>query len=592
LFRNIYYDQKKSKMHLWHTVKGERLYDIYDWTPYLYIRDLDGNVDTIDGNKATKKTFNSYWDKRKYEKFKKSGIYENNVAPQIQYLTERYYGIPDDELEHPRLLIYTIDIEIDAEEFPSYKNPKYPITVISIHNNFNDKVYVFGLHDFTPDDKTVYFKCANDFELLKNMIHFIHENPPDIFTGWNIYNFDFPYIIERTRLLSGNDKLIEQLSPINLLRQWESTTGDYKLDIPGISIIDYLPTYKRYAYKNLENFRLDTVAKEELGEGKLDYSEYGSGAIGLRNLYQQNYQKYVEYNIIDVRRVDQIEKKRGFIQHNMLAVSLLTKVPLVFTESQTKMIEGALLTYFRRNNLCAPYHDEFQSSHPFTGAIVKDPLKGFYEYVIDLDITSSYPSHIITLNMSVETYYGRITDKTEEQIVKYTQLKEFPDFMFKSKSGNVKHFKDELLLKFNNAVKMKKFSIAPCGTIFVNDRKGVIADIQKTYFMKRKETKQKMFKLKHSLESIKDKKKIDIIKIKISILNSYQTALKALLNSTYGATSVPYSRYFNPDISLAITTCGVNTILRAQDYANDFMNDKIKNKQVSKIIDSLLKVSK
>jgi len=115
IFRNCYYDVKRATMHLWETINGERLYDTVHWTPYVYLKDIHGDTKTIDGITVNKMEFDTFYDHFDFCRKRFDGVYENKVKPEIQFLTERYYGIPDEDLEVPQLLTYTIDIEVHCE---------------------------------------------------------------------------------------------------------------------------------------------------------------------------------------------------------------------------------------------------------------------------------------------------------------------------------------------------------------------------------------------------------------------------------------------------------------------------------------------
>ena len=121
----------------------------------------------------------------------------------------------------------------------------------------------------------------------------------------------------------------------------------------------------------------------------------------------------------------------------------------------TQLIEGKMLAHYRQNNLCAPY---FAGGHQetFEAAYVKEPHKGMHEWVVDLDITSSYPTAIITLNMSNETYFGRIIDLPEHNVVGFVRKREFPMFHL-SLNGTVKHIRGNKLKKFNYALEKGLF---------------------------------------------------------------------------------------------------------------------------------------
>ena len=100
-------------------------------------------------------------------------------------------------------------------------------------------------------------------------------------------------------------------------------TGHSGWDIIGINHIDYLAAYKKFTYSQQESYSLDNIANVELGERKIDYSEYGD----LMGLYKNNYQKFIEYNIKDVLLVKRLEEKMKLLEL-MYAIAYDAKVNL------------------------------------------------------------------------------------------------------------------------------------------------------------------------------------------------------------------------------------------------------------------------
>lgn len=573
MFKNIYYDTKSSIIHLWEQDKnGNNKYRSLMWTPYVFIKSDKGQTKSIDGTSAFKKTFKNYND---YYNFCNNHFtYENKVRPEIQFLSEQYYDIDEEDMYIPSLRIYSLDIEVHFEKaFPSPEKAEYPIVLISVNDSKTNKTITFGVKKYTGDMDVNFIYCKDERDLLKKFIKFIHNFPPDVITGYNVYNFDIPYIINRCKVLFDEDLFIK-ISPINKVKMWKAKGRFNKevtnVDIGGITILDMHDLYRRYSPDKLESYKLDFVASHVLGKGKVDYSEYKD----LRELYYENWDLYVEYNAIDSIRVQEIEEKLAYIKL-VQAFSLITKVPMKYYDVQTSLIEGMLLTYYRRNNLCAP-NLLGGSQKSYEAAFVKDPQPGKYYWVVDLDITSSYPSHIITLNMSPETYYGRILGISEDDIVKYTTSKIFPKFDL-LKNDKIVTISGKKLKSFNTSIEKKILSIAPCGTVFNNKMLGIFPTIEMDLFLKRKQVKNMMIQNKENLA--KDSSLEEIIKQQ----NAKQLALKVLLNSVYGITAVPYSRYFNTDIAEAITSCGRVTIKAGDKFANELMND-IENKS-TKIVD-------
>lgn len=568
MFRSCFYDTRGNTIHLWETVNGKRIYGTYNWVPYTFVSDKDGKYKTIDGRKASKVEFRTY--KEYYDYCKDNPyIFENKVKPEIQFLTERYHGIPDDEIEVPALKIYSIDIEVIGQKgFPDIHEAEDPIVLVSITDSMRKRVVTFGEKKYRGSSEGLYIHCPTEKELILNFLNFLQKHPADVYTGWNIWGFDLPYIINRCKKLWGEDaKIWKRLSPINVVKTWQSRTSEeMNIDIAGVHILDYLNLYKWYSPVKLESYRLDYVAKFELEKGKVDYSEYQN----LFELYIGNWDKFVEYNRIDTLRVDQLEDKKGYIKL-VQALSLLTKCPMKFYSAMTQLIEGALLTHYRRNNMCAPFFAG-GTQEGFQAAYVKPPQMGMHDWVIDIDITSSYPSHIITLNMSNETFFGRIVDIQEEDVISYTRNKNFPRFTIFKDNGII-DMKGSRLKKFNLALEKGLFAIAPCGSVFVTKPIGVIADVEKNIFFKRKEVKNRWHILEEQAAERKDEKEKEKLKVRAQELFSLQWAIKILLNAVFGITAVPYSRYFNPNIAEAITSCGRHTIKEGQRFTNEYFKE-------------------
>ena len=570
MFKNSYYDTRNSTIHLWEQLDGEDLYTKINWVPYVYVpaRGRPKEADTIDGSPVIKKEFRSYFEYYAYQKDSME-VYENKVRPDVQFLAERYYDIPDDEMPVPNLKVYYIDIEVIPEKgFPDTLDPKDPVVLASIRNNKDHKTITFGTKHYTGNMKDIIFVyCETEQDLLRKLFTYMHKYPCDILSGWNIWSFDLPYLINRSKNLFGDASPHNLMSPIGVVKTWKQKhSEEINIDIAGVCILDYYNVYRWYTPKNLENYTLQYVSETELGIGKLQ-NKFPS----FIDWYTNDWDSFTEYNAIDCIRVNDLEDKLGYLKL-IQALSLLSKAPAKYYNAMTQLIEGALLTHYRRNNLCAP-HFAGGSQETFEAAYVKPPIEGLHPWVIDIDITSSYPSNMITLNMSSETYYGRILGIREQDVIYYTRNREFPKFdMFREDKGIVS-FDGIGLKKFNMAVKKGLLAIAPCGSVFTTTETGVIAEVERNVFFKRKEVKGRMRKMRDEASEMPDGPEKKEMLEEAQELFSYQWALKIWLNAVVGILAVPYSRYFNTNIAEAITSCGRHTIKQGQKFVNEYFGD-------------------
>lgn len=621
MYKNSYYDGRRSRIFLWDQVNGKDNYEVISWSPYVFVPHDQGNYKTLDGLPVIKREFDNF---QEYQEFQKnsSNIYENNMDRCIQFLTERYSSVPDEDIDPPNLTIYSIDMECGSGEggFAKPSDPHQPITLINIRK-FGSSNISWGIKNYTgePIANNTFIHCKSEIDLLQQFFTWWHQNTPDVITGWNIVannkmnrngGFDLPYLINRSKVLFGEkNDWYKKLSPISIVNiRSDKETDAMTVDIAGISVIDYLALYKWYTDKNPENYKLDTISLLELKVGKLDYSEYGT----LDSLFHKNWNKYVEYNVIDNERIEQLDNKLGFIKLAQ-SLALLCKCNMESYMSSTALIEGLMATYYRRNGLCAP---KFEGGHEgwIPAAYVKEPMKGRFEYGIDLDVTSSYPTAIITLNMSPETYYGRLLEyqdintgrwfnmmsadrqdvditeivKRETPITEFIVKRELPPFKLMRDTG-ISIIDGEKLDKFNKALKKGLICVAPCGSMFMTNKKGVYAQVCQETFNKRVVVKNLMKVSKIEANKLENGKEKEEWNNKAKNQHALQWAIKIVINSMYGTLGAGYSRYFNLNIAEAITSCGRRAVVNGIKFSNELLNNPELHSGMSKFISNPIK---
>ena len=158
----------------------------------------------------------------------------------------------------------------------------------------------------------------------------------------------------------------------------------------GVSVLDYLDLYKKFTYTNQESYRLDHIANVELGQRKLDHSEFDT----FKDFYTQGWQKFVEYNIIDVELVDRLEDKMKLLE---LAVTMAYDAKVNFEDvySQVKMWDTLIYNYLAKDNIVVPPKQTSKKDDKYAGAYVKEPVPGLYEWVVSFDLNSLYPLSLI-----------------------------------------------------------------------------------------------------------------------------------------------------------------------------------------------------
>ena len=249
---------------------------------------------------------------KKYSEVENFKIYGNERFI-YQYISDKY---PQDQIDFDvsKIRLVTVDIETRSENgFPDVESADQEILLITIQDYNTKEITTWGQGPFKiKQDNVRYIQFNNERDLLNSFINWWMENTPDVVTGWNIQLFDIPFITKRIDRVLG-EKLAKRLSPWGLVSQKEVFIKGRKqifYDIGGITQLDYLDLYKKFTYTNQESYRLDHIANVELGQKKLDHSEFDT----FQDFYTNGWQKFVEYNIIDVELVDRLEDKMKLIE--------------------------------------------------------------------------------------------------------------------------------------------------------------------------------------------------------------------------------------------------------------------------------------
>ena len=314
------------------------------------------------------------------------------------YIADEY---PDDILwDVSKVLIAYLDIEVGSENgFPEPRSANESVTAITIKIKGN--YFVFGVGDYSKHrDDVHYAQCSDESQLLRRFLDFWTRFHPDVVTGWNVQFFDIPYLINRITKLFGQEEA-KKLSPWNKLGMREVTIRNRQeqaWDILGVAILDYLELYKKFTYSQQESYRLDHITHVELGEKKIDYSEFET----LHQLYKLDYQKFIEYNIKDVELVEKLEDKMKLIE---LALTLAydNKVNYDDVFTQVRMWDAIVYNYLLKKKIVIPQMKRGSKSSQYEGAYVKDPIVGQHDWIVSFDLNSLYPHLIMQYNISPET---------------------------------------------------------------------------------------------------------------------------------------------------------------------------------------------
>ena len=521
--------------------------------PTLYV--LSNKKDkfiTLDGRSVSSIDFSSSREAREFiktydgvEGFEVHG-YERFV---YQYMRREF---PDEiEYDISQMKIYALDIEVQCENgFPDVEAAAEEMLSITIKNMVTKEYFVWAVREFDAPEGVKSFIFWNEREMLMNFLEWWTQNTPDILTGWNVNLYDVPYIARRVNRVLG-EKWMKSLSPWNRANEREvyvQGRKNYAYDVSGINILDYLDLYRKFTYTNQESYRLDHIAFVELGQRKVDHSEYEN----FKDFYTRDWQKFIEYNIQDVELIDRLEDKMKLLE---LAITMAYDAKANFEDvySQVRMWDTMIYNYLTDRNIVVPPKKGAKKDEKYAGAYVKEPKPGRYDWVVSFDLNSLYPHLIMQYNISPETLWEtRHPSSSVERIL--NQEIEF--------SG--------------------KFATCANGAQYRKDIRGFLPEIMQKIYDERTIYKKKMLFAKQENEKNPSSKLV----ADISKFNNIQMARKIQLNSAYGAIGNQYFRYYNLANAEAITLSGQVSIRWIEEKMNSYLNTILKTEEVDYVIAS------
>ena len=493
-----------------------------------------------DGAKRAREFLEKYKD---VDNFEVHG-YERFV---YQWISEKYPGQLRFNMSDMKII--TIDIEVACENgFPDVEASQEEMLCITIKDLATGKFITWGTREAKVD--TEYRVFWTEQEMLTDFHKWWCSNTPDIITGWNCNLYDIPYICRRLERVLG-EKWQKSLSPwnkVNMREVYIQGRRNLAYDILGVSILDYLDLYRKFTYTNQESYRLEHIAIVELGEGKLDHSEFEN----FKDFYTEHWQKFVEYNIKDVDLVDRLEKKMKLLE---LAVTMAYDAKVNFEDvySQVRMWDTLIYNYLKERKICVPPRQESKKDDKYAGAYVKEPIPGLYDWVVSFDLNSLYPHLIMEYNISPETLVP----------TRYPSIS-----VDKILNGEIDIDSD--------------YCVAANGAQYRKDIQGFLPEMMQKIYDERTIYKKKMLIAKSEYEKTGDKE----LQADISAFNNIQMARKIQLNSAYGAIGNQYFRYYSLANAEAITLSGQLSIRWIENKMNSYINKILKTKEVDYVIAS------
>ena len=381
-----------------------------------------------------------------------------------------------------------------------------------------------------PCQQALTSEFDNEKDLLIGFKNLVKKWDLDIITGWNVFGFDFEYIMRR---YEGDWKFMQEFSAFGRFKDERgrsklteknlssSALGDNKLKMLPMSgrfVFDMMQLVKREL--NLDSYSLNNVSKDLLGDKKIDMPP-----MEIFDRWRRQDAKEIgevsEYCIKDTILPIHIMDKLKTIP-NLIEMAKATWVPLSFLTERGQQIKvfSLMVKTATDHKYCIPtiyskrdQNDE-EEQEKFQGATVLEPKKGaYYEPIVALDFASLYPSIMRAHNLCYSTY---VFDK-----------------------ANIN----------KNFYEYEEFEIQGEKHYFVSKRKG---EEEKVFAL--------LPKILADLKNFRSQAKKDMARTKgtplEAVFNGKQLAYKVVMNSVYGFTGVSKGMLGLKAIASAVTCRG------------------------------------
>lgn len=559
---------------------GKRIYQDYPVKYTFYYKDPKGKYKSVYGDPLSRVVCKNTKDFRKEVAINKNKtLFESDINPIFQTLSTEYLN-----QDAPKLNVCFFDIETDFDPERGFAAPEDPfmaITAITVYLQWMDALITLAmppkglsmkdaqkLCQERWGDEVILFTNDDDNQGEKKMLETFLDliDDADIISGWNSEGYDVPYTVNRVKRILSNDDtrrfcLWGQKPKKREYERYGKTAETY--DFIGRVHLDSLELYRKYTYEERHTYRLDAIGEIEVGENKTVYE--GT----LDQLYNNDFETFIEYNRQDVALLDKLDKKLKFIDlSNELAHA--NTVLLQTTMGAVAVTEQAIINEAHRRGLQVPNRPKRDDENTqAAGAYVAFPKKGLHKWIGSMDLNSLYPSVIRSLNMAPETIIGQLRPDISDARIK-------GDMTLKKKSfagsweGRFSTEEYEAVMDQRKDIALtldwedgrsdilsgaevyklifdshQPWMLSANGTIFTTEFEGVIPGILKRWYAERKDL-QKM--KKKAIDAGND--------TEIAFWDKRQLVKKINLNSLYGAILNPGCRFFDKRIGQSTTLTG------------------------------------
>lgn len=573
----------RSKVKVWERTLEGRVTQYYDSPFFFYIEDKNGEYKDHKGTSLRKLVFDTHDDFFSSKRRLKSQglkLWESDIGLEYKILSKYYHGQLDGTLN---IGFYDIEIDIDKKRGPPdiYNAPYAPINAISLYDSSINRMIVFAV----PPNKNIWYDDINsqlleladvrlfktEKDLLMNFIDAIYDI--DIISGWNSEGFDDIYLFNRLTMVCG-EKIANKLSFDDARKPYFKDKMDKfgkskpTLQISGRQSLDLMLLVRKFEPGERDSDALEFIADEKLPDlPKITYE--GT----LSDLYRDDFNTFLRYNIRDSEILKGLEDKFGYIKTAILLSHMDTGL-LTDVLGTIKLTEMAIINDFHhRLNLIVKDKDIEEDGttelEKFGGAFVLPPIVGVHDWIATIDVNSLYPSTMRSINISFDTLIGQFTNTHDSYLSVINKSKKHETLVFED--GQVESLTGK---EWNELLRELNFSISAFGTVFSLEKQGIIPSLLTDWFSQRKAYKKLAAENEVKYNEVKDSDKKASKKYQEDYrkYNLLQTIFKLKLNSTYGACGNRFFRFYDVRMAESTTKSGREVLFHMTKMVSKNLN--------------------
>lgn len=564
---------------VWERTEQGRITKQYKGIFEFYTQHHDGEYTSIFDEKLVKHEFTNWFEFNDMRNMFTQGhvpLYESDIGPEMKILSKHYYNAPTPKLH---FTMWDIEVDYDPEKgFSTVENPYAPINAVALFHHWKNESVVIAvppagwdwnnkLENLARETNTNIILVKSERELLINFVQQIQDT--DVLSGWNSDFFDTPYLARRVekvlgqqwfQLLSFPDSHPPRYRTVELYGQER-----VMCDLGGRISWDYMELFKKFEMNERPSYSLEAISNEILPElPKLSYT--GT----LHQLYNNDFEHFVRYNIRDTEVLGGFERVLGYL-------SLANELYHSACGQPNNILGTIKLTDLSIINYChyvldkkVPDCNPFAESTGIHGAMVLVPKRGLHDLLGSIDITSLYPSVIRSVNISPDTLVGQCEGVlTKDDRAKHSAWEaiyrgdpnEEVTVVYEPRSG-MTGTETHTGLEWRSILKQRKWAVSGYGTFFSQEKQGIIPAVLTDWFGKRSHYKKLMKIAKDRVKELRQletrtpeqEREMMECEEKASFYDRLQYVYKIKLNATYGATTNASFRFF--DLRLGQSTTG------------------------------------